>query len=451
MKRLRLLLVLVACPIMYVTVADSNGRDLISNQGGTVYGKIFGPTIIERPLRQVRVVFFPYDWESKTIQIFAASSDRIGEYNYIGLPSGRYIVGVWDEIRMGLDGQLEPSLEEDESLGERGWHSLTVEDGEGHYLKLWVKNKEENIFRYLPAFFPKSSQPQGGKLRLRIGTLGTLNPSSPPIEGVDIEIAENFGLGPMVNMGTSDASGEYQRKNMSPGNYTVKLNINGYHTEFPMTIRSNQLTGYNVIFREGKWSDDLVIPEYNMERWPIEIERLTGQAADKLRASSTIHGKISNTNAQIPGVDYVHHGIPDAQVVIVSETGQEYQCTSDDSGEYEYIGLPAGRYLMNIRKKGYTDRKGIPVTIVKDKDNVFEVHVYQESVFGTYIVHEAYTNGGYLSLVHGMTEKENFSFGLQFEGGTWLIIFLSLLTLTLLIVLTVLTARIFSKRETSES
>lgn len=50
MKRLRLLLVLVACPVMYVTIAASHEQD-ISNQGGTVHGKIFGPTIIECPPR----------------------------------------------------------------------------------------------------------------------------------------------------------------------------------------------------------------------------------------------------------------------------------------------------------------------------------------------------------------------------------------------------------------
>lgn len=52
------------------------------------------------------------------------------------------------------------------------------------------------------------------------------------------------------------------------------------------------------------------------------------------------------------------------RVVLLAEDGTEYTTTASYGG-YEFTGIPAGRYLLSIHKKGYHDRINKPVTIVK--------------------------------------------------------------------------------------
>ena len=75
----------------------------------------------------------------------------------------------------------------------------------------------------------------------------------------------------------------------------------------------------------------------------------------------TIRGTITDTTeAQNPieGVD----------VKIVAQDGTEYNTKTDANGEYKQ-NLPAGRYLINIFKRGYMERLGKPVTIVNGGDH----------------------------------------------------------------------------------
>lgn len=74
---------------------------------------------------------------------------------------------------------------------------------------------------------------------------------------------------------------------------------------------------------------------------------------------ATVRGTIVDTTvAQNPieGVD----------VRIVSTGGEEYTTTTDANGDYEKSGIPAGRYLVSIYKKGYGDRIGKPITVFDD-------------------------------------------------------------------------------------
>ena len=76
----------------------------------------------------------------------------------------------------------------------------------------------------------------------------------------------------------------------------------------------------------------------------------------------TVRGTITDTTeAQNPieGVD----------VRIIDPRGTEYNTKTDANGEYKRSGIPAGRYLINIFKKGYGNRLGKPVTIVDGGDH----------------------------------------------------------------------------------
>lgn len=442
MAWLRLSFVLVAGAVLY-TLDISAQESEVPSKGGTIRGHIFDTTPQELPIGGVQVTILARLAHGRE---FKTTTNANGEYKFTDLPTGFYEMFLSKEgyhyhdlvghdflrrYRGRLIGVGGTDLSES-GISRIFRNRLQIGEGMTRYLPLTM-TKREDIFtaalRFL-GFHPH----QVGTLRLNM--IGSLSTDPTIIDDVDAKI---FGTD---LTGTLNAKGPYRFDNVPPGNYVVALNINGYHTAFPMIIRHNQITEYDVRYGAEETSLGIIISRRGV------YEILMGQAADKLRASGTIYGTI-----RAPNVKGYAMAVDCAHVTIVSETGEKYQCTSNAYGEYEYTGLPAGRYLINLRKKGYTDIKGIPVTIPKDGNNVRNhVNVSQECLFGEYVVHRIRTDGSFLRLEHGMTQKENFfTFVLQFEGGIWLIVFLSLITLTLLIVLTVLLRRIFFKRETSES
>ena len=77
-----------------------------------------------------------------------------------------------------------------------------------------------------------------------------------------------------------------------------------------------------------------------------------GQNAFMDSIGATIRGEIIDTSPNQEPIKGVTVTITDAA------TGQEYIVTTDDNGAYEKTGLPAGRYMISISKKGYSDRIG---------------------------------------------------------------------------------------------
>ena len=83
----------------------------------------------------------------------------------------------------------------------------------------------------------------------------------------------------------------------------------------------------------------------------------TFSAQEKIVSGGTVRGRIVDTSkAQNP--------IEGVQVKILAPDGTIYETMTDENGDYERIGLPAGRYLMNISKEGYGEQIGIRLTIV---------------------------------------------------------------------------------------
>ena len=83
----------------------------------------------------------------------------------------------------------------------------------------------------------------------------------------------------------------------------------------------------------------------------------TPEATRALEAHpSRIYGSIVDTTR-------MHNPIAEVKVNIASFDGKEYQTRTDDRGHYEVTGLAAGRYLINIYKDGYLDRRGEPVLL----------------------------------------------------------------------------------------
>ena len=81
---------------------------------------------------------------------------------------------------------------------------------------------------------------------------------------------------------------------------------------------------------------------------------------DFANLGGTVRGQIVDPEWQFP--------IEGITVVILAEDGTEYTATTDGTGDYELTGIPAGRYLLSIYKKGYRDRIGKPITVVNGGD-----------------------------------------------------------------------------------
>ena len=86
----------------------------------------------------------------------------------------------------------------------------------------------------------------------------------------------------------------------------------------------------------------------------------------------TVEGKITDTSSK-------QNPIEGVQVKIVDIDGKVYEATTDENGNYERTGLPAGRYLISIYKQGYGDRLGKPVTVVDGGKHYVPLKMTQKS------------------------------------------------------------------------
>lgn len=436
MKCLRFIAFCLVCAFWSVNRAATSGEEK-SNAGGRVYGEIFGPSLIERPMRRFTVIF-----ASARSGVFTIASDRNGEYQFTGLPEDWYAVAAWNHDRIDIffdpRGKLTPY-----ALRQVSWQGVRVVNGGNHYLRL-LTPKRENI---VTAFWNllRFREPQVGGFRLRIrGNLASQpTPSATataPIEGVIVEIYANNGAQHPLITGRSDAIGQYQHNTLPAGNYHVKLRIKGYHTVFPATIRRHQITAYDAHLSRQRQEGPIVLIKDGV------LTFLEAQEAERFRRSATIYGLVDKQYSG--GCEVGSYGMGGVEVEILSPTGEKKRTTSDAYGVYTFTGLPAGRYWLNLEKKGYRDRIGIPVTIAEDANDVLDVNVWrQNAVFHSDLVHGVTSHGNSRKLSHDMVPKVGFfALILQHEGGAGLLVFLSVMALIFFIVISVRTLRIFSRQ-----
>ena len=92
----------------------------------------------------------------------------------------------------------------------------------------------------------------------------------------------------------------------------------------------------------------------------------------------TVEGKITDTSSK-------QNPIEGVQVKIVDINGTQFEATTDENGDYERMGLPAGRYLISIYKQGYGDRVGKPVTVVNGGKHYVPLKMTQKSNIATFM------------------------------------------------------------------
>ena len=106
----------------------------------------------------------------------------------------------------------------------------------------------------------------------------------------------------------------------------------------------------------------------------ISIVFAQGEGAN----GGTVEGKITDTSSK-------QNPIEGVQVKIVDQEGKQYEATTDENGDYERMGLPAGRYLISIYKEGYGDRLGKPVTVVNGGKHYVPLKMTQKSNIATFL------------------------------------------------------------------
>ena len=413
--------------------ADPVESEEMSNAGGTVWGEIFGPSVIERPIRGFTVIF-----ASARNGVFTIASNRNGEYKLAGLPEDWYSVAAWNHDRIDNFFDSRGKLTE-YALRQVYWRSVTVVNGSNHYLRLLTPKRENIVMAFWNLL--RFREPQGGGFQLQMSQLTSDATATIPIEDVIVEIYGDNG--PPIITGRSDATGQYQHNNVPPGNYNVKLRINRYRAEFPLTIGRHQITAYNVHLSRKPQEERIVLKKDG------SITFLEGAEAERFRQSATIYGFVDTyTEGCVAGF----YGMTDVQVELVNPTGEKKRTTSGDDGVYTFTGVPAGSYRLNLRKKGYMDRIGIPVTIAEDANDVLDVYVSQQAFIHSDIVHLVTSHGNSRLLSHDMVPKVGFfAFIRQHEGGAFLLAGLSLVAVTLLIGLSLPIRRFFAQLWTQKT
>ena len=77
-----------------------------------------------------------------------------------------------------------------------------------------------------------------------------------------------------------------------------------------------------------------------------------------------------HTPSTITDTTPAHNPIEGVDVQIYDQNGvHDFKVKTDANGEYKCSGMPAGRYLIHIFKRGYGKRLGKPVTIVEGGDH----------------------------------------------------------------------------------
>ncbi len=349
MARFRLTFVLMAFAILSSGIAAAQGKDI--SKGGVILGHIKDTTLLESPIKGVRVVVVSAD-----VLEFETQTDADGAYELAGLPAGRYLVNLY-----------KPGYED------RVAKPVTVIDDGRHYVPMTM-NKYENILGRLQNFLGVDRNRNGV---LRFSVYSNAKPAV-QLEGIEIKIAGS-GPDPLVVTGISNALGQYRSNGLPPGGYIVTIDKDDYHVVCPVTVYKDRITKAHIQLPDPNKIADANVPP--------------AQELDALKGKNIIRGKV-NEMFPFPTL------LSDVEVKIRSVDGIVYNRTTNADGEYECIDLPAGRYLIDLHKDGYVDRKGVPIVVVNNGNHI--AAVVEEDMFASYV---AVASGGLLELTHGMRKQ----------------------------------------------
>ena len=319
-------------------------EDQDTQKGGTIIGDIKDTTLLELPIRGVRVVFVKADGAE-----FETQSDKDGHFERAGLPAGQYVVNIY-----------KPGYED------RVGKPVSVIDDGRHYVPLTM-NLSKN---------PDDNSNRGGVLRF-----WAYNRTKPggPMEGLEIIITGTVGVDPPVVTGISGAHGLYRSDKLSPGTYIVTLIKNDYSLVCPMTVHAGRITDARIFLPIPEKNTDANVPPAQESEWA--------------NAKNVIRGRVLL-------MDPSHALLSDVKVVIEDANRIVFSDATNADGEYEYRGLSAGRYLISLYKDGYIERKGMPLIVPNSGNHA--LGVTEEGMFVSYAV---VADKSIFKLTHGMRKQ----------------------------------------------
>ena len=316
----------------------------VAPMGGTIIGNIKDTTLLELPMSGVRVVFVSTEGAE-----FETQSDKDGHFEHSGLPAGQYVVNIY---KRGYEDRL-------------GKPVSVIDDGR-HHVPLTM-NKLKN---------PDDDSNRDGVLRF---WAYNRTKSGGPMEGLKIAITGTVGLDLPRITGISGIHGQYLSDKLPPGTYIVTLIKNDYHVVCPMTVHADKITDAHIQFPIQDKNIDANTPQAQQSNWSS--------------AKNVLHGRILEMNP-------ARNVLSDVKVVIESQSGLVFNDTSNADGEYECRGLSAGRYLINLHKEGYIEKKGIPLIVTNNGNH--SIGVIEEGMFVSYAV---VADGSIFRLTHGMRKQ----------------------------------------------
>lgn len=99
-------------------------------------------------------------------------------------------------------------------------------------------------------------------------------------------------------------------------------------------------------------------------------------AEDNAAKGSTIRGEVIEAleeNAPVEG----------ATVKIINSDGKEFAVRTDAKGKYEFTGLPAGRYTINVYRRGYSPRIGKQKVVGMNSETFDRIKIRKRDDFET--------------------------------------------------------------------
>lgn len=111
----------------------------------------------------------------------------------------------------------------------------------------------------------------------------------------------------------------------------------------------------------------------------IFTNSLTAEDIAVVNNGATIKGKVIDITPE-------QNPIFGVKVLAVDAAGKEYTTRTNEKGEYEITGLPAGRYTMSFSKAGYGDRVGKSKLVAEGGEIYDRIKMRkQENVFPLFI------------------------------------------------------------------
>ncbi|MCG9131376.1 carboxypeptidase regulatory-like domain-containing protein [Candidatus Poribacteria bacterium] len=118
MTRLNLTLIFFVCVL--VSIGITFAQEDLTQQGGTVRGRIVDTTETQAPIEGVSVIIVATDGTE-----FTTTTDANGDYEKSGIPAGRYLISIYKD-----------------GYGDRLGKPVTVVNGGDHYVPLKMTQKD---------------------------------------------------------------------------------------------------------------------------------------------------------------------------------------------------------------------------------------------------------------------------------------------------------------------